>query len=708
MRIALVGCGSIAISHARAMAASGVARCTALLDAVPGRAEALRKTFFPHAEVVSSVAEIPGKADAAIVATPAGSHAAICIELLGRGVHVLCEKPLATTLEDARAMEEAAERASRVLVCGLVRRFMSSTALVSDALQSDLLGRPRRVDVWESVTDWPLPKHAFDRVESGGGAFFDVAPHVLDLLSLWLGAVEVVAYEDDAVEGVESVARAELVCRGDYGAIPTSVVLGRGYQASNRWRIECARGTIEIGGPERDAVRLLFAPGDRVHVLKASTPAIDPFVLQLEHFVRAASGVHVSHVPVAAATRAVALVHECYGKREPLPILYAEQQSALSPVELPYRKVLVTGASGHVGARLVEIWAMRGDLGRVRCLLRSYNNAGPVLRFPADVAFADLLDRGAVRRAAEGCDAIVHLAVGDRASQEVEVLASAAKELGIRRFVHMSSAAVYGRDMPAFVERLQEETPLKRTGEPYADGKAGAERAVLRFSAALDLVILRPHIVYGPAQRWSIYAVDRVRRGVLAAVEDSGWCNLVYVDDLVAAVDRALVTTDGVGRAFFVTDGVPRHWSEFIREHGRLLDATLPRVHAADARTRGKFSWIKDTVSQAGAILASQDMKNLILSAPPIRATAVPLFRALKQFGPVGTFLARRQTTVASGQGPDPGWTSLQLSEARLSGASAEARLGYTSRVAFPEGMHRTAAWLSFFGHLDGRRAPSS
>jgi len=528
---------------------------------------------------------------------------------------------------------------------------------------------------------------------------------VLDLLSVWLGTVEVVAYEDDARAGVESVARADLVCKGKYGVVQASVLIARGYQASNRWRIECTRGAIEVGG-EQDQVRLLFAPGGRAHLLRASTPASDPFALQLEHFVRVASGVHVSHVPTPAAVQTVALVEECYRKRQPLPSIYAEQEVSTPFPELPYRKVLLTGASGHVGTRLVEMWAARGDLGRVRCLLRSYKNAAPLLRYPAEVAHGDLLDRAAVEQAARGCDAIVHLAVGDHAAREVDVLARVAMELGIRRFIHMSSAAMYGRDLPAVVERLQEETPWKRTGEPYADAKGAAEQAILRFASNLDVVILRPHIVYGPAQRWSIYAVDRVRRGVLAAVEDSGWCNLIYVDDLVAAVDRALVTTDGVGKAFFVTDGMPRRWSEFMHAHARLLDVTLRRVPAPNVKQE-KLSWVRETAAQAAAILGSPGTKTLVLGAPPLYTTLVPLYRALKKISPVDAFLARRQAVSPAVQLPDPAWTTLQVSHAKLSCANAETRLGYRPRVSFTDGMRRTAAWLAFFGHLDGR-APSA
>jgi predicted dehydrogenase/nucleoside-diphosphate-sugar epimerase len=701
MRIALVGCGAIATSHARAIASSGRARCTALLDAQPARAEALKRTFFPQAEVVAGLGDLASRADAAIVATPAGSHAALSIALLEAGLHVLCEKPLATTLDDARSMVAAAERASRVLVCGLVRRFNATTPLVGEALRHDLVGKPQRVQIWESVTDWPMPRHSFDRALSGGGAFFDVGPHVLDLLGLWLGTVEVSAYEDDAVNGVESVGRAELLCRGEYGVVPATVHLSRGFQASNRCLIVCTRGTIEIDARESAAIRLVFGPGGRTHLLEAATPPRDLFALQLEHFVDAAAGTHPSQVPSAAAVQTIALVEECYRRRRPLRSVYAEQQSVTAGPDLPYRKVLLTGANGHIGTRLVEMWAARGDVGRLRCLLRSYRNAAPVLRYPAEVVEGDLLDRESVAKAAQGCDAIVHLAVGARAAEEAETLVRVARELGIRRFVHMSSAALYGRDMPSSIERLQEETPLRVLGEPYADAKLAAERAVTHAAKDLDAVILRPHIVYGPAQRWGTLIVDRLRRDVLAVVQDGGWCNLVYVDDLVRAVDRALVTTDGLGHAFFVTDGTPRTWADFIRAHARLLGVTPPRARASDART-GRHAWVRTSLGALASIVGSDQVRALVIGTPPLHDTIVPLYRALKRVGPIGAYLARRDAAPAASAGaPDPEWTSLQLSRARLSGTSAEARLGFRPRVTFADGMERTAAWLAFFGHVD-------
>ena len=70
---------------------------------------------------------------------------------------------------------------------------------------------------------------------------------------------------------------------------------------------------------------------------------------------------------------------------------------------------------------------------------------------------------------------IDHLGAGEKPGEETRHLARAAIAAGVRRFVHMSTAVVYGLGLPELVERLQEDTPLRRTGEIYADGKAEAK-----------------------------------------------------------------------------------------------------------------------------------------------------------------------------------------------------------------------------------------
>jgi predicted dehydrogenase/nucleoside-diphosphate-sugar epimerase len=687
-RLAIVGCGAVARAHARALAALGVA-CTAVHDVDRRRAEALRRAVLPGAAIVDDLASLARAADAAVVAVPTAFHASVATALLDAGLHVLCEKPLAPSRGEAERMVAAAERARRVLACGLVRRFHPSTGLVSRALLRGLIGPPRRVTVYESAWNWPWGRSAFDLAHAGGGVFIDLAPHALDLLALWLGPLELVEYRDDAAGGVEALAVARLRCGG---GVEAELRLTRAWAADSRTRIEGDEGFLELSPHHPDRVRLGLGrrqPFESTAV--AAGP--DPFVAQASDFVAAITGGRSPAVPAADAVAGAALIEEAYRRRQPL-----RESVLVSVLASAHRKVLVTGATGAVGSRLVELWAAEGRLDQLRCTVRGYHRASRVLRFPVETVEADLRDEGAVRRAAQGCDAIVHLAAGERARDETRSVVAAARALGIRRLVHMSSAAVYGIAIPATVEARQEETPLRRTGEPYADGKAAAER-VVRGASDLEALILRPHIVYGPGLRWTGELLALLARDEACLVEDGGWTNLVHVDDLVGAVGAALRATRGFGRPVFITDGVPRRWRDYILAHAALT-GTAPREHAAAARRtrRSPAEWLRASVRPLGAVLRSREFRALVRESPALQATAWPAYLRLRGWAPLRARIERLRDAPGEAVPAAPChelWTALQLSQARLSPARAQELLGFRARVDFADGLRQAAEWFA-------------
>jgi predicted dehydrogenase len=120
-RVAVVGCGHLGAIHARLLAARADAELVAVVDPDPAARE---RTAAAHGcRAVAEPRELVGLVDAAVVAAPTGLHAAVGLPLLAAGIDLLVEKPIAATVEDARAIVIAARRHGRTVAVGHVERF---------------------------------------------------------------------------------------------------------------------------------------------------------------------------------------------------------------------------------------------------------------------------------------------------------------------------------------------------------------------------------------------------------------------------------------------------------------------------------------------------------------------------------------------------------------------------------------------------------
>lgn len=172
--------------------------------------------------------------------------------------------------------------------------------------------------------------------------------------------------------------------------------------------------------------------------------------------------------------------------------------------------VLVTGASGFLGQRVVAALVSRGH--RVRALVRPAS-AAAVGQMPAAVeaVLGDVRDGGALASAVDGCDAVVHLAAAMSGSDEerfattvggTERLLEAIQGTSLRRFVLASSFSVY--DVRGLSGVLDEESPIEDADlyerDGYAISKLWQERIVRRAaqSAPWTLAVLRPGFIWGP------------------------------------------------------------------------------------------------------------------------------------------------------------------------------------------------------------------
>jgi nucleoside-diphosphate-sugar epimerase len=192
-------------------------------------------------------------------------------------------------------------------------------------------------------------------------------------------------------------------------------------------------------------------------------------------------------------------------------------------------------------------------------------------------------------------DAVIHLA-GVVAAVEARTyaainaegtraVATAARDVGAR-LIHVSSLAAAG-PAPASAPHLENDTPHPVT--PYGVSKLESER-IVKATEGLCSIILRPGVVYGPADRAVFPLFQAAARGLLPLVGRPGAAyTFVYIDDMVRAIDAAVEKTDATGTVFV---GHP----DPVTAHG-LLDA----IAAANGR-RVRIFAIPMTVTHAAAV----------------------------------------------------------------------------------------------------------
>jgi nucleoside-diphosphate-sugar epimerase len=228
------------------------------------------------------------------------------------------------------------------------------------------------------------------------------------------------------------------------------------------------------------------------------------------------------------------------------------------------RRVLVTGAGGFIGGRVVETLAL-GSQATPRALLRRWTSAARIARFPVEIRTADLRSDD-LSDALTGCDAVVHCAVGDTAAtvEGTQRLLDAAITAGARRVVHLSTVEVYG---DASGEVLEEHA--LRPSNAYGRDKVAAEGVCEAARArGLEVAILRPAIVYGPFSRWwTERPAERLASGLWTSLGDDGQglCNVIHVDDVVSLVLLALEHPAATTGAFNVTGPEAPTWNAYFQ-----------------------------------------------------------------------------------------------------------------------------------------------
>ena len=190
LKVGIIGCGGIANGkHMPALSNVEEVEMVAFCDIIVERAEAAKEKFgTKDAQVFDDYKKMLAGADLDVihVCTPNSSHAELSIAAMEAGCHVMCEKPMAKTSEEARSMIEASKRTGKKLTIGYQNRFRTDSRYLHEICKEGGLGeiyfgkahaiRRRAVPTWGVF---------LDEEAQGGGPLIDIGTHALDL-TLWM------------------------------------------------------------------------------------------------------------------------------------------------------------------------------------------------------------------------------------------------------------------------------------------------------------------------------------------------------------------------------------------------------------------------------------------------------------------------------------------------------------------------------------------
>ena len=689
-RIVLIGCGAVARRYyvPALRRHPGIARKVYLADA--RRENALEvQAMLGGGEVIEDYRDAFSRALGAIVMLPNHLHHRVVMDCIAAGLHVLSEKPLAPNSGQAREMVFAAKEVGVALCVNNTRRLFPSFKAVKEAIASGDLGRLRRIDYIEGAPfGWPSVTGFYvDPSVSPRGVLLDVGAHVADTMCWWLGGCpEVEEMRDDSYGGPESVVR----LRAKRNGCEVSLYLSRLSDIQSRYRVEGDRGWAEGGVFDWKRVRIGDASGMRTLKLACPVRNYPGFVGPvLDNFLAVIRNEEKPLVTGADVLDSLEFIDRCYRERKRLempwdgPLRLDAASAAAGPRGKDGgRRILVTGATGFIGGRVVEAAHLAGDgLGIVVAGLHSYSTAARLGRLPVEAVRLDLMDRASLERALEGVTHVIHCAKG-------------APQVTVDGTVNLLEACLKAeaplhpleqrRSLRRGYGRGGRDQPVCLTGNPYNRMKIDSERMCWQYGdRGLPVTIFRALDRLWPfSTGWTLRFAAMFLAGEGGVYEDhgEGTCNLVYVDDLVRTMLAALDDPNAQGRAFNVNGPEIVTWNEYFRRLNASLG--LPELKVINAGRAGALVRAMEPVRSLGSLV-----KRRFLG--PVKAVA-------ERVGPVDALMRSLEHAAKT----TPSADELRLFSRRViySDALARTTLPCCPETGLDMGLAGTREWVRYLG----------
>ena len=222
-------------------------------------------------------------------------------------------------------------------------------------------------------------------------------------------------------------------------------------------------------------------------------------------------------------------------------------------------KVLVTGATGFTGSRVVPLLLKSGY--QVRCLTRATSDRSPLSALTVEWATGDLSNPETLTAALRGVDALVNIA--SLGFGHAESIVRAAKEAGVKRGIFISTTAIF--------------TQLNAGSKSI---RLAAEEAIQ--ASGLDYTILRPTMIYGSERdrnMWRLIRLLKITPIMPIFGDGESLQQPIFVDDVAQAVVLALKTDATIGKSYNIAGKDPLTYNQVIDTVSMALGKHVWKLH---------------------------------------------------------------------------------------------------------------------------------
>jgi len=623
MRIGIVGCGLNSGYHINFAKDYPGLQIVGVVDKDVQKANqcaaeyGIKKTYPSIKEFVDEQ-----RPDAIHIVTPPQTHYSLAKEALELKCHVLVEKPIALNVQEARELFDLAE-AYGVKLCTMHNHFFDpcmaeAHTLIQEGKTGEIIniesyyGLNTRIDAFRK---YPAPNVLPWIYSLPGGIFHDFMPHPLYVMLPYLGKLQDIQ-----------------VMEKSFGELPQNIsdelrILIKGHLAFGVLTFSFAAKPhlqfVRIYGTKM-AIKVNFDTMTTTchpvsHLPKAAQKATHNLSESWQLFSNTVSNVwNFGRGKLRPYQGMKVLIHRFYdainGKGE-IPVskddvlmvvetmdkiwnqVKNKSLSGFDPI-IPEEKaqpkkarprILVTGATGFLGMRLVELLTQRGY--RVRALARKLSNIEKLKKLQAEIFFGDVASVDSLKPAFEGVDMVVHAAADTEGREEDSELSTIqgtknvidlCQHYKIKRLVYISSCSVYGVADYKKNQVVTEEFSLERFPEKrghYSNAKFKAEESITEaIKKGQPITVLRPGTIFGPGGEIftpmmgfsfgsKVFGIIGMGKFVLP---------LVYIDNLVEAIITTIEKQESVGKIFNVVDSDNVSKKMYVK---LLLKKLYPKSH---------------------------------------------------------------------------------------------------------------------------------